>query len=471
MLHLKITKKKIRDNPHYPRSIKNTAYVVTISIVAALGGLLFGYDTAVISGAIGFLRTYFNLNSYEMGWAASCALAGCVAGVALAGFLSDKFGRKKILLLAAILFAISAIGSAVPKTITQLIIFRIIGGFGVGIASMLSPLYIAEIAPARMRGRLVSINQFAIVSGILLVYFVNYFITDYTNESWNIDFGWRWMFASETLPALLFFILLFFVPESPRWLVQKNRNDEALNILSKINEPKKAKAELSEIENSGSKDDGSLSRLLTPGIRIILIIGIVLAILQQVTGINVFLYYGPEIFKNLGSGTNAALLQTIIVGTVNLSFTIIAILVVDKIGRKPLLVLGFSGMGISLVCLGLAAYFQNTGLWVLIFILGYIASFAVAIGPVTWVVLSEIFPNKIRGRAMGLATVFLWIANFVVSQTFPIINENEWLVNKFHHGFSFWIYAFMCVVSVIFVSRWIPETKGKSLEEIEKMWK
>ncbi|MCD4790526.1 MAG: MFS transporter, partial [Bacteroidales bacterium] len=201
---------------------KNTAYVITISIVAALGGLLFGYDTAVISGAIGFLRTHFDLSAIQMGWAASCALAGCVIGVTLAGFLSDKFGRKKILLLAAVLFAISAIGSSVPETITQLIIFRIIGGFGVGMASMLSPLYIAEIAPARMRGRLVSINQFAIVSGILLVYFVNYFITDNTNESWNINFGWRWMFASETLPALLFFILLFFVPESPRWLVQKN---------------------------------------------------------------------------------------------------------------------------------------------------------------------------------------------------------------------------------------------------------
>jgi MFS transporter, SP family, xylose:H+ symportor len=445
-------------------------YVWSISIVATLGGLLFGYDTAVISGAIGFLRSHFQLDTVQMGWAASSALVGCIAGAAAAGMLSDQFGRKKMLVASAILFAISGIGCALPQTILTFNIFRIVGGVGVGFASMLSPLYIAEVAPARMRGRLVSVNQFAIVTGMLVVYFVNYFIALQGDETWNVESGWRWMLGSESLPALIFLAGLFAVPESPRWLLKQNRRSEAFGILARVDGAQQAEEELTRLEGLLKEERGSLSDLFRPGFRGVLGLGIALAVLQQVTGINVFLYYGPEIFKNLGNETNAALLQTVIVGAVNLTFTIAAILVVDRLGRKPLMVLGSAGMGISLAFLGLAAYLQKTELWVLTFMLTYIASFAIAIGPVTWVLLSEIFPTKVRGRAMAIATLLLWLANFIVSQTFPMLNESTFLVATFHHGFAFWLYGTMCVVLIFVVWRWVPETKGKSLEEIEQYW-
>ena len=449
---------------------RGSLYVWSISLVATLGGLLFGYDTAVISGAIGFLRTHFQLDTVQMGWAASSALIGCIAGAAGAGVLSDRFGRKKMLMVAAILFAISAVGSAVPRTIAEFNIYRIIGGVGVGFASMLSPLYIAEVAPARMRGRLVSVNQFAIVTGMLIVYFVNYFIALQGDDTWNVEVGWRWMFGSETLPALLFLLGLLGVPESPRWLVKQNRRQEAFQILARVDGKEQAEEEISRLDAVLQQERGTIADLLQPRLRGVLLLGIALAVLQQVTGINVFLYYGPEIFKNLGDGTNAALLQTIIVGAVNLVFTIAAILVVDRLGRKPLMILGSAGMGISLAFLGLAAYLQRTELWVLTFMLTYIASFAIAIGPVTWVLLSEIFPTKVRGRAMAIATLLLWTANYIVSQTFPMLDENAFLVGIFHHGFAFWLYGAMCVVLIIVVWRWVPETKGKTLEEIEQYW-
>jgi SP family xylose:H+ symportor-like MFS transporter len=445
-------------------------YVISITIIATLGGLLFGYDTAVISGAIGFIRILFGLDASMMGWVASSALVGCVIGCLFAGILSDRYGRKKILILSACLFAISAIGSAVSQNITDLVLFRIVGGIGVGIASMLSPLYIAEIAPAHMRGKLVSYNQFAIVFGILIVYFVNYFITDPVNESWNIQSGWRWMFGSETIPASLFLILLFFVPESPRWLAKNNRIEKSFNILERIGGSEYAKREMKEILNTDIFEGCSFRNLFRGNFRIVLLIGIILAVLQQVTGINVFLYYGPEIFKKLGTGSGTALLQTIAVGAVNLTFTIIAILSVDRFGRKPLMIIGSLGMGLCLLTLGLVAYFQRAELWVLIFILGYIACFALSVGPVTWVIISEIFPTRIRGRAMSVATILLWTANWVVSQTFPMLNENQWLVDRFHHGFSFWVYGFMCFILLMFMWKVVPETKGKSLEEIEKLW-
>jgi MFS transporter, SP family, xylose:H+ symportor len=451
-------------------SQRGSLYVWSISIVATLGGLLFGYDTAVISGAIGFLRTHFRLDTVQMGWAASSALVGCIAGAAGAGALSDRFGRKKMLVVSAILFAISGIGCALPRTIFEFNIYRIIGGVGVGFASMLSPLYIAEVAPARMRGRLVSVNQFAIVTGMLVVYFVNYFIALQGNEAWNIDTGWRWMLGSESIPAIIFLACLVAVPESPRWLLKQNRREEAFRILARVDGTSQAEAELSRLSGLLQKEPGTLADLFRPGLRGVLVLGIALAVLQQVTGINVFLYYGPEIFKNLGDGTNAALLQTVIVGVVNLVFTIAAILVVDRLGRKPLMILGSAGMGISLTFLGLAAYLQRTEIWVLTFMLTYIASFAIAIGPVTWVLLSEIFPTKVRGRAMAIATLLLWLANYIVSQTFPMLDESPFLVATFHHGFAFWLYGAMCVVLILVVWRWVPETKGKSLEEIEQHW-
>ena len=446
-------------------------YVVLVSMVAALGGLLFGYDTGVINGAIGPLVTHFDLDpQLEKGWAAASALLGCVLGVALAGVLSDRFGRKKVLIVSAVLFLMSAIGTALPKDITMFVIFRIIGGVGVGAASMTSPMYIAEISPARMRGRLVSVNQFAIVTGFLVVYFVNYFIAQQGNEAWNVQYGWRWMFGSESLPALLLLALLFFVPESPRWLAKQGQSDTALGILSRIGGVEHAKAELAEIKEAIAQESGSIGQLFKPGMKIVLVIGVTLAILQQVTGINVFLYFGTEIFKKMGSTTNAALLQTVVVGAVNMTFTIIAIWTVDRLGRKPLMIVGASGMAISLLAMGGAAFYQKTDMWILFFMLGYIACFALSVGPVTWVILSEIFPNRIRGRAMAVATVFLWSANYVVTQTFTMMDESKWLIEKFHHGFPFWVYGVLSVVLAVFVWRCVPETKGKTLEEIETMW-
>lgn len=448
----------------------NKIYVTFITIIATLGGLLFGYDTAVISGAIGFVRDHFDLNSTMMGWVASSALVGCIAGCAVAGYLSDRFGRKKIMILSAVLFAITGVGCAVAQSTTGLVIYRIIGGIGVGIASMLSPIYIAEIAPAHIRGRLVSYNQFAIVTGMLVVYFVNYIIASRGNETWNLQAGWRWMFGSETIPALLFLIFLIFIPESPRWLAKNDQIEKSRRILLKIGETGFAEKEIREMLETEIPESSSFRALLQGKFRVVLIIGIVLAILQQVTGINVFLYYAPEIFKKLGTGTNTALLQTIIVGFFNLTFTVVAILTVDRFGRKPLMITGSLGMGLCLMILGLMAYFQQSALWVLAFILGYISCFALSVGPVTWVIISEIFPTRIRGRALSIATVFLWTANWVVSQTFPMLDENQWLVDRFHHGFSFWLYGSMCFILFLFMWIKVPETKGKSLEEIEKLW-
>jgi len=452
------------------RSQTGGVFVMVVCLVAALGGLLFGYDTGVINGAIGPLKAHFTLDAKWTGWAMGCALVGCAIGAGAAGALSDRFGRKKVLIISAVLFFISAVGTAIPRTITTFIIYRILGGLGVGAASIASPMYIAEISPARIRGRMVSINQFAIVTGFLVVYFVNYFIALQGDAAWNEQAGWRWMFGSEALPALLLLILLFFVPESPRWLTKQNRPDEALEILTRVDGAQYAKTELLEIKDAIAHESGELWQLFAPGMKIVLVIGIVLAVLQQITGINVFLYFGTEIFKKMGSQTNAALLQTVVVGVVNLSFTVVAIWTVDRIGRKPLMMIGSAGMGLSLLAMGLAAYFQRTELWVLLFILGYIACFALSVGPVTWVILSEIFPTRIRGRAMAIATVCLWVANYIISQTFPMMDENAWLIEKFHHALPFWLYGVFCVVLLVFVWRLLPETKGKTLEEIEKHW-
>jgi SP family xylose:H+ symportor-like MFS transporter len=445
-------------------------FVVRVSLVAALGGLLFGYDTGVINGAIGPLKEHFVLGATQEGWATGCALIGCALGATLAGQLSDGLGRKKVLILSAVMFFISAVGTALPKTLWTFIIYRIIGGLGVGAASMTSPMYIAEISPARIRGRMVSVNQLAIVTGFMVVYFVNYFIDMQGDALWNQETGWRWMFGSESLPAMALLILLFFVPESPRWLTKQGRDTEALAILTRANGSAHASKELEDIKETLTLETGSLSQLLEPGMKIILVIGIALAVLQQVTGINVFLYFGTEIFKQMGSETNAALMQTIIVGAVNLTFTVVAIWTVDRLGRKPLMMIGSIGMGLCLTAMGVAAYFQQTAIWLLVFILGYIACFALSVGPVTWVILSEIFPTRIRGRAMAIATICLWIANYVVSQTFPMMDKNPWLVDRFNHGFPFLVYAVFCVILAGLVWWFVPETKGKSLEQIERFW-
>lgn len=448
----------------------SVVYVMLVCMIAALGGLLFGYDTGVISGAIGPLEQRFALSPRGVGWVASCALLGCIFGAASAGAISDRIGRKKVLIISAVLFLVSALGTALPRNLTEFIIFRFIGGLGVGAASLTSPMYIAEISPARIRGRMVSVNQFAIVSGFLVVYFANYFIALGREEAWIVQSGWRWMFGSESIPASLLLVLAFFVPESPRWLTKQSREEESLEILTKVDGHKSAQREFLAIKDAIAHESGSIGQLFQPGMKIVLVIGIVLAILQQVTGINAVLYYAPEIFKNLGSKTQTALLQTVVVGAVNIGFTIIAIWMVDRLGRRPLMLIGATGMGLALLSLGFAFHFNQTGLWVLLFILAYIGCFAMSLGPITWVILSEIFPTGIRGRAMAIATVILWISCFVVSQTFPMMDKNEWLVEKFHHGFSFWVYAAFCVLEVLFVWRFVPETKGKTLEEIEKHW-
>ncbi len=459
----------------------SAGFLLAICLVAALGGLLFGYDTAVISGAIEFIEKYLDLDATAKGWASASALLGCAAGAAAAGLLSDALGRKKVLVLAALCFLVSAVGAALPESLTALVVFRIIGGLGIGAASMTSPMYIAEVTPARIRGRMVSVNQFAIVSGMLIVYFVNYAIAHHVAgaaapeaaEAWNIQTGWRWMFASGALPAVLLLACLAFVPESPRWLTAAGREDRAMHVLSRVNGPTRAGEEMREIKAALAQESGRLGDLLQPGMTFVLIVGVALAVLQQVTGINVFLYYAPEIFKNLVAGTkdDAALLQTIVVGTVNISFTVIAIWTVDRLGRRPLMMAGAAGMGVSLAALGLAAYLGRTEGWVLVFMLGYIASFALSVGPVTWVILAEIFPTRIRGRAMAIATVCLWLANYAVSQTFPMMDKNERLIATFNHAFPFWLYGIFCIVLILVVRSAVPETKGRSLEEIERMWR
>lgn len=448
-------------------------YAVRISLVAALGGLLFGYDTAVIAGAIGFLEDHFHLSPALKGWAASSALLGCVLGVSFAGIFSDRLGRKRTLVLAGILFLVSAIGTAVPRDLSTFVVFRVLGGVGVGVASLASPMYIAEVAPAPIRGRLVSVNQFAIITGMLLIYFVNYAIARQGDPDWNREQAWRWMFASGIAPSLLFLVLLAMVPESPRWLVAQGLPTQARQILARLGGESHAEAELLEIQRAVAASHpiatGS-APAFGPELRRALAVGLALAILQQVTGINVFLYYAPEIFKQLGAGVDVALLQTIVVGAVNLAFTVVAIRTVDRWGRRPLMIAGAAGMGLCLVAMGAAAQLGAIAAWVLLFVLGYIACFALSVGPVTWVLLSEIFPTRIRGRALGIATFGLWSANFVVSQTFPMMDQNAWLVARFQHAFPFYLYAAFCAVLVLVVARWVPETKGRSLEDIERAW-
>ena len=444
----------------------NYKYVYLISLVAAIGGLLFGYDTAVIAGAIGFLSQKFELSAAMMGWAASSAIIGCIFGAMFAGKLSDLFGRKKLLFATAVLFAISAIGSAIPDNLTQFAIARFIGGLGVGAASMLSPLYISEVAPARIRGTLVTTYQLAIVLGIQLIYFVNLKISGFGDDTWNVEMGWRYMLGSETIPAIVFMGLLSIVPESPRWLSKKEREEESLKILEKVNGAEKAREIQQEISETLKEEEGTIRELFTPGLRMAVVVGIFLAVFSQITGINAIMYYAPEIFKSIGFGTESALFQTVIIGSFNVVFTFVAIWLIDRLGRKTLLFYGVLGMAICLLCIGLVFQLgQSNGPWVLIFILGYIASFAASLGPIPWVMISEIFPTKTRGVAMSMAVLVLWAAVYLVTQFFPILLES------IGGAFTFWIFMVNAIILLVFVWLKVPETKGKTLEEIERGWK
>lgn len=441
-------------------------FVTLVSVVAAIGGLLFGYDTAVISGAVGFMQQRFHLGNAMAGWAVSCLMIGAVVGAGFAGILSDKYGRKKMLIAAGILFSIGSIGSAIPVTISHFVIARMIGGVGIGISSTVVPLYIAEIAPPQHRGRLVSFNQLAVVIGISAIYFVNLAIANSGGKAWDISTAWRWMFGFGAIPGVLFLLLLLFVPESPRWLEKQDRGEEAMRILERMNGSKQAHVAIEQIRKSLGNEAGSITQLFRPGLRIALLVGIILAILQQVTGINAIMYYAPEIFKHAGSGTNASFIETIIVGAVNLVFTLVSLWLIDKVGRKVLLLVGSAVMTLSLVVVGFAFHSGSTSSPViLIFILLFVAAFAVSFGPIVWLIIAEIFPTRIRGRATAIASVFLWTADFAVSQTFPV------LLNGIGPAVTFWTFAVLSLVAFFFTWKLVPETKGKSLEEIGVSWR
>ena len=437
----------------------NLKYILGISFISALGGLLFGYDISVISGAIPFITEYFDLNDWWKGFVVSSVYIGCIIGAGFAGRLSDKYGRKPLLIVSSLLFAISAIGSGLAKSLDMFFVYRLIGGFGVGMASLLSPLYIAEVAPAKIRGQMVSINQFTIVIGILIAYFINYLLVDTGINNW------RWMFATEAIPSLLFFAGMFYVPESPRWLVKANKSREAVDILTRIGNKYYANETLLNIKNTLTQETKESFKLLfKKSLRPVLLIGITLAVFQQLSGINVIFFYAPDIFARTGIGVESQLGQTVLIGVVNVTFTIVAMFLVDKLGRKTLLLFGSFGMAACYIVIGTMFYNDNLeGYGFIIVILLTIAFYATSLAPVTWVLISEIFPNRIRGMAMAVATIFLWVACYLLTLTFPV------MMNTFQGATTFWIYAVICILGFLFIWKKVPETKQKSLEELESI--
>jgi MFS transporter, SP family, xylose:H+ symportor len=469
---------------------ESASLVTGLTFVATLGGLLFGYDTAVISGAVSSIDANFidplhlseTWRSSLSGWTISSALFGCVVGSSLAGWISNGLGRKGGMLVAAALFLVSAVGSAYPElglgpiggmgpqALRPFIFYRILTGVGVGMASMLSPLYIAEIAPSRIRGRLVSFNQLSIVLGMLIVYFVNWAIASQGNETWLHTTGWRLMLLSEAIPALLFLLLLLGVPDTPRWFVMKGRDEEARGILTRLAGETEARKILADIRDSLRVSAESNRVSLFAFGSLVIVAGIMLSVFQQFVGINAVLYYAPLMFKNLGASTDSALWQTVVVGAANVAFTIVAILTVDRLGRKPLLIIGGVVMGIAMVVLGFLFKGNAEGTGPLLAAMAYIAGFALSWGPVTWVLLSEMFPNAIKGRAMPIAVAAQWIANLFVSWSFKILIGNSALNALFNHAFPYWIYGGMSFLAAAFVYFYVPETRRRTLEEIQNLW-
>ncbi|MCT4712702.1 sugar porter family MFS transporter [Enterobacteriaceae bacterium H11S18] len=448
-------------------------YVWTICLVAACGGLLFGYDWVVIGGAKPFYEAYFSITDpAQSGWAMSSALAGCVFGALISGWCADRFGRKIPLMLSAILFTASAWGTALATNFDMFIVYRIVGGVGIGLASALSPMYIAEVSPAAKRGKFVAINQLTIVIGVLAAQLINLMIAEpvaasatmqQITQTWNGQVGWRWMFGAELVPALAFLVLMFFVPESPRWLARAGKNERAHQMLKRIGNQSYADETLKEIQQTLSQDNQkvSWSALWQPQVKPIIIIGMVLAVFQQWCGINVIFNYAQEIFASAGFDINSTLKSIVATGLINLIFTIIALPLVDKIGRRKLMLFGAAGLTIIYALIGAAYGLGIMGLPALILVLAAIAIYALTLAPVTWVLLSEIFPNRVRGLAMSLGTLALWVACFLLTYTFPLLNAGLGAAG------SFLLYGVICAAGFVYVRRYVPETKGVSLEALE----
>lgn len=439
------------------------AYLLQASGVAALGGLLFGYDTAVIAGTVEYLQVHFGLSDLALGWTVSSALVGCIPGAALAGPMSDRFGRKVGLLICAVLFLASAIWSGLAGSAGELVWARILGGIGVGAASLITPVYITEIAPAHRRGALTTLNQMAILLGMVIVYLVNAQLAHAGTEVWRTTVSWRWMFASEAVPAIAFFLLLFTIPESPRWLVLRGREDEARKVLLRLGTERPMEEELQEIRQSFVGHEIPWRQILAPPLRGILVLGGALAIFQQLTGINIVMYYAPRIFTSAGVPTSTAIGHSVIIGVVMIIFTSVALFLSDRLGRRLLLLVSTAGMAICLAALGFVLRNDGGGHEgvVLFWILSYVAAFSIGMGPVMWTVIMEIFPNRVRGRAGGLCVLLLWSANFLVSQFFPYFLATMGAA-------TFWLYGGITLGSFVFILSCVPETKGRSLEEIEQ---
>ena len=450
-------------------------YVWLISVVAAMGGLLFGWDWVVIGGAKPFFQRYFELTSQaQIGWANSCALIGCLIGALVAGALSDKFGRKRLLVAAALLFALTSLGNALASNFAIFIGWRIFGGVAIGLASNLSPMYIAEIAPAQIRGKLVAINQLTIVIGILLAQYINWFLVrnlpagatdEFIRNSWFGQQGWRWMFGLTAAPSLLFFLGMMLVPESPRWLAKNGKSDRARGILARIGGEQYARTAVADIESTLAREEVQhvrFSDLLEPRMRKVLVLGIILAVFQQWCGINVIFNYAEEIFRAAGYDISTVLKNIAWTGSVNLAFTFVALSVVDRGGRRPLMLLGSAGLAAIYIAMGFCFNGGVKGLPMLLLVLAAIGCYAMSLAPVAWVVISEIFPNRIRGAAMAVAVSSLWIACFILTYTFPLLNA------KFGPAGTFWLYAAICVAGFLFIKFKLPETKGKTLEQIER---
>lgn len=453
---------------------EHTIYLWAITLTAAMGGLLFGYDWVVIGGARQFYEAYFHLTSEQLiGWANSCALVGCFAGSFVAGYAGERFGRRRVLLVSAVLFALSSGLTGWSYSFSSFIFWRIVGGAAIGLSSNISPLYIAEISPATVRGRLVSLNQFAIVVGILLAQIANWKIArpipDHISheaflQTWNVQYGWRWMFCAVVLPALMFTVMSLFIPESPRWLIVSGNGDAAFKVLTRVGGLSYALSEVTNIKKTLQQEEGaraSWKELWLPGVRKIVLIGVALAVLQQWTGINILFNYAAEVYRSAGYGGNDILLNIVITGAINLIFTVISVLIVDRVGRRPMMLFGCVGIGVSHLLSGMAYRAGMHGSAVLVLTLSAIACYALTLAPVTWVLIAEIFPNHVRSRAVSVAVSALWVASFMLTYTFPIINQ------ALGSSGTFLGYGTICMLGAIFVFTFVPETKGKTLEEIE----